>query len=79
MKMPKWILSRSAAKLGGWHVQARTADQLSSFVVICGDGANYYRGKTADGKNGVFTLTEPTTMATMNVVGEIEYTGDWNV
>jgi len=76
--MISWIISRSPAKgLLGWHVQARTEDQLSSFTVIAADGAAIMRGKTSDGKADCFTITDPSTMATMNVVGKIRYTGEW--
>jgi hypothetical protein len=76
--MQKWKISRSRARMDvGWHIQARTEDQLSSFVVIAHEGTSIYRGKTADGKGDVFTLTDPGTMATMNVVGKIEYTDNW--
>lgn len=73
----KWTISRSVARLFKWHVQARTEDQMSSFTVIVGDSAHYLRSKTSDGKQDVFTLTDPLTMATMNVVGQIRYVQDW--
>jgi hypothetical protein len=81
--MEKWIVSRSRANIkatatpGVWHIQARTEDQLSSFVCIATDNVNLLRGKTWDGKKDVFTLSDTYTGATMNVVGQIEYTGDW--
>jgi hypothetical protein len=40
-------------------------------------GANVYRGKTADGKNEVFTLGQHEPHVTFNVVGKIRYVNDW--
>ena len=74
----KWTISRSRSRDGGrWHIQARTNDQMSSFAVLVFDNANIMRAKTADGKQDVFTLSDPATDATMNVVGEIRYVQDW--
>lgn len=77
--MEQWTVSRSRARANlGWHIQARTADQLCSFVAIVGEGASYLRTKASDGKSDIFTLTDPATMATMNIVGKIKYVQDWD-
>lgn len=84
--MTKWIVSRSLAskhdlKKGGaglmYHVQARTADELCSFATLCSESAPLTRGKAADGKTDVFTCMSDQGHATMNVFGQITYTGDW--
>lgn len=76
--IPKWTVSRSQATgVGRWHIQARTSDQLSSFVAVCSDKAEILRSKDAQGKADVFTLFDPMTQATMNVWGDITYTGYW--
>ena len=73
-----WTISRSRSRDGaGWHIQARTEDQLSSFACVVMLGANVYRGKTADGKNEVFTLGQLEPHVTFNVVGKIRYVNDW--
>jgi len=73
-----WTISRSKARDGKrWHIQARTDDQLSSFVAVVSDDANILRTKTADGKMDVFTLSDDLTLSTMNVVGVIRYVQDW--
>ena len=75
--MQKWIVSCSQGHGLFWHIQARTADQLSSFVCLASDEVNIYKGKTDNGKLDIFTLTEPRSGSTMNVVGKIEYEGTW--
>ena len=75
---PKWTISRSQARDGvRWHIQARTDDQLSSFAVLASDGANILRARDAQNMGDVFTLVDPATDATMNVWGDITYTGYW--
>ena len=84
--MIKWIVSRNLASRhdlgkGGrglmYHVQARTADQLCSFAVLCSENAPLTRGKAADGVTDVFTCMSDQGHATMNVLGEIRYDGTW--
>lgn len=84
--MNEWIVSRSLAsrhdlKKGGrglmYHIQARTKDQLCSFATLCSESAPLTRQKAADGKMDVFTAMSDQGHTTMNVVGKIEYTGDW--
>ena len=74
--MIEWEISFSPAKFKGYHIQARTKDQLCSFAVVVEDMETMYRGKTANGKGDVFTIMGPGG-ATMNVVGKIKYTGKW--
>jgi hypothetical protein len=84
-KMIEWIVSRSISKSdlrkGGvgllWHIQARTADQFSSFATICSDNAPMTRGKAADGKTDIFTCMSDQGHTTMNVLGKIRYEGTW--
>lgn len=77
-QLPGWTISRSKSRDGkGWHLQARTEDQLSSFACVILPGANLYRGKTADDKNEVFTLSQLEPHVTFNVVGKIRYVNDW--
>ena len=73
----KWEVSCGPAKGGGYHVQARTADQFCSFALVVPDLSRAIRGKAADGKTDVFTLTLGTGQGTMNVLGKIKYTGTW--
>ena len=74
----EWTISRSKAKFIGWHYQARTKDQLSSFAIVAPDNShNISMSKTPDGRD-VFTLVSDGGTGTMNVVGKIEYEGDWD-
>jgi hypothetical protein len=84
--MIEWIVSRSLAKGGDlrkgghgilWHIQARTADQFSSFATLCSDKAPLTRQKAADGKTDVFTCMSDQGHMTMNVLGKIRYQGTW--
>ncbi len=84
--MQKWIVSRSLAKRsdltkGGaglvYHIQARTADQFSSFATLASENAPLTRSKAADGKTDVFTVMSDQGHTTMNVVGKIQYEGTW--
>lgn len=76
--MTKWTISRSRAKdLAGWHIQARTDDQFTSFAAVVWKGANILRTKAATGKGDVFTLTQLEPHVTFNILGKITYTGDW--
>jgi hypothetical protein len=79
MKSPiiEWTISRGPANPTGLHFQARTKDQLCSFAVVTASEPNIHRGKTADGKLDIFTLYDDATKATMNVVGKINYAGEW--
>jgi hypothetical protein len=77
-ELQEWTISRSRSRTGdGWHIQARTADQLSSFAVVVWHGASLLRTKAASGKGDIFTLGQLDPHMTMNVVGKITYTGDW--
>ena len=83
--MIEWIVSRSISKSdlkkGGvgliWHVQARTADQFSSFALLASEKAPMTRGKAADGKTDVFTCMSDQGHATINLLGKIRYDGTW--
>jgi hypothetical protein len=60
-----------------YHIQARTADQFSSFAILASESAPMTIGKAADGKTDVFTAMSDQGHATMNVLGKIRYEGDW--
>jgi len=84
--MTEWIVTRDLAskhdlKKGGaglmYHVQARTADQFSSFATLCSENAPVTRQKAADGVTDVFTCMSDQGHTTMNVVGKIRYQGTW--
>ena len=84
--MTDWIVSRSLSskhdlKKGGlglmYHVQARTKDQFCSFATLCSERAPITRTKGTDGVTDVFSCMSDQGHATMNVVGKIEYTGEW--
>jgi hypothetical protein len=78
-KLPEWTISRSPSRDGmGWHIQARTADQLSSFAVVIWKGATILRTKAASGEGEIFTLAQLEPHMSMNVVGRIRYTGNWD-
>jgi hypothetical protein len=86
VRMTDWIVSRSLSKKhdlkrGGagliYHVQARTADQLCSFAMLCSESAPLTRQKAADGIHDVFTCMSDQGHATMNVIGKIRYEGSW--
>jgi hypothetical protein len=82
-ELSSWTVSRSRSRdRNGWHIQARTADQLSSFAtVVYGTAINLLRTKTADGSGDCFTLVPLDLTSedhvTFNVVGRIQYVGDW--
>ena len=83
--MTDWIVSRSLSKSDlskgsvglVYHVQARTADQFTSFALLASENAPMTRGKSADGKLDVFTCMSDQGHATMNILGKIRYEGDW--
>lgn len=83
--MQEWVISRSLSKgdlkPGGvglvYHIQARTADQFSSFAILASEKAPLKRQKSANGKADVFTAMSDLGHATMNVLGKIRYEGDW--
>ncbi|MGH8474325.1 MAG: hypothetical protein ACRER2_00890, partial [Methylococcales bacterium] len=73
-----WIITRGPANPTGYHIQARTADQLNSFAAVSTkDQMSINRSKTADSKLDVFTLVVGLGQVTMNVIGKIKYVGDW--
>lgn len=73
-----WTISRSRSRDGtGYHIQARTDDEMNSFAAVVWPTTNLLRTKTADGKEDVFTLFQPEPHVTFNVVGKIEYLQDW--
>lgn len=73
----KWEITCGPAKGGGYHVQARTADQFCSFALVVPDLDTMTKMKAADGKSDIFTLVVGTGQGTMNVIGKIKYTGKW--
>lgn len=76
--MISWIVSRSRARDPRfWHIQARTADQLSSFACTVFSDTNLLRTKAADGKADVFTLSQLEPHVTFNCFGKIKYEGEW--
>ena len=78
VNMDSWTISRSKSKDGlGFHIQARSGDQLNSFATVVLKGASILRSKTADGKSDCFTLTQLEPHVTFNVVGKIKYIHDW--
>jgi hypothetical protein len=77
--MINWVVARSRARDGvQWHIQARTDDQLSSFACVVLGTTNIFRGKAADGKSDVFTLSQLEPHVTFSVVGKIKYVNDWD-
>lgn len=81
-----WIVERTPANKdfprspAAWvHMQARTADQFSSFAAVVPDDAPMTRIK--GGVADVFSLsyTNPASghHVTINLVGKIDYKGDW--
>lgn len=76
--MQKWTISRSRSRDGkGWHVQARTDDQFTSFAVVIRKGTNYLRTIAENGKDEVFIVVQMEPHVTFNVLGKIKYEGDW--
>jgi len=73
----EWIVSRSRAKFGGWHIQARTKDQLCSMAVVVTDeeAATVRRGGGVGGQ--FFTMVIVGGNVTMNLFGKIKYQGEW--
>lgn len=80
----KWIVSRTPANPAiaqGYHIQVSTGDTLAGFVVIPGmiplppTTLNISRGKSTGGDD-YFTLNLANAV-TFNLVGKIEYLGDW--
>lgn len=73
-----WTISRSRARDGkGWHIQARTDDQMNSFAAVVYRGANILRTKATDGKSDIFTMSQVEPHVTFNVLGKIRYVQDW--
>ncbi len=73
----KWTIEIGPSKDLGYHIQARTADQLCSFAVLISEkNQTILRTKAADG-NDVFTVMSDTGHATMNIYGKITYKGKW--
>jgi len=79
----EWEVTREPAKgrPGWWHIQARTLDQLSSFVGMIPSEAAIVKTKTPADTLDVFTATWSdfeiggTNHVTMNIVGKIHYRG----
>lgn len=76
--MIEWTVTCGPAKPLGYHIQARTKDQFSSFALVVPDLSTVRKGKAADQKTDVFTVVLGTGQGTMNVVGKIKYTGVWS-
>ena len=70
-----WTISCSLARNGGFHVQARTNDQLNSFAAVVPINAIIHRRKL--NSLDMFSLVLGSGEVTMNVVGKIAYEGDW--
>lgn len=81
----EWIVSRGKANpavAAGYHIQVSTKDTLAGFVVVTGMVASFepkptiLRGKSASGED-YFSLNLGNAV-TFNLVGKIEYRGDWD-
>ena len=73
-----WTISRDTSRDGkGWHVQARSEDQMNSFATVVHGGATFLRTETPNGKEDVFTLTQQEPHVTFNIVGKIRYVQNW--
>lgn len=75
--MIEWEINCGPAKPKGFHIQARTKDQMCSFVLVLPDLSTVFRGKSVGEKFDTFTATMGTGQGTMNVLGKIKYTGEW--
>ena len=82
LQVQNWVVSRTPAKPGGWHIQMSTADTLASFVVvptlIAGEKTELaiHRGKSVQGLD-VLSIYVHGVAVTMTLVGKIEYRGEW--
>lgn len=81
--LPGYIITRTPARGGAsWHIQCRTEDQMSSWVLVVGDDAvlNRSRGLPQSGtgiRDDIFCLVYGYPPGTMNVIGQIKFTGKW--
>ena len=72
----KWTIERSKSKQPGmWHIQARTDDQLCSFAILATDKAPLTKTPGVGGT--AFTAMSDQGHATMNVFGDLTFSGKW--
>lgn len=79
LKPQKWIVTRTPARSGGFHIQVSTPDQLAGFVVVPAlipFEASIDRSKSPASGCDVFSLNVGMSV-TFTIAGEIEYRGDW--